>query len=158
MRADQAKAAIDEWAPIALKERGVDLPANALEQIQAGVPDGSQWAITADARTFWALGPDDVLRELTLQTPGRLRSTSHPIPASQITVSHTTSLVQDYLDTENRQLHHWIFSINGTKLIALTGTVYNERGRPRDRPDRRQLLALALEELARRSRPDAPPQ
>ncbi len=138
---------------MALKARGAGLPAGVLDRIQSEVPDGSRWAITADARTFWALGPDDVLRELVLEPGSQVSSTSRPLPGCRITVSHTTSLVEDYHDTETRQLHHWKFSVDGTQLLTLIGTVYSERGRPRDRPDRRQVLALALEELAGRSRP-----
>jgi hypothetical protein len=145
--------AFDEWAPRALNERGAGLPPSVLTQIQSEVPDGSHWAITADARTFWALGPDDVLRELTLQDASRVACTCRPLPGCRIKVSHTTTLVEDYQDTETRQRHYWRFSVDGTQLIALTGTVYSERGRPRDRPDRQQLLALALQEVAGRSRP-----
>jgi hypothetical protein len=153
VQADKAKAAVEEWAPMALKVRGAGLPASVCGRIQSEVPDGSHWAIADEARTFWALGPDDVLRELTLEAGSQVSSTSRRLPGCRITVSHTTSLVEDYRDTETRQLHHWKFSVDGTQLLALTGTVYSERGRPRDRPDRQQVLALALEELARRSRP-----
>jgi len=137
---------------MALKVRGAGVPAGVLGQIQSEVPDGSHWAIGADARTLWALGPDDVLRELTLDAGSQLRSTSRPLTGRRITVSHRTSLVEDYRDTETRQLHHWKFFVDGSQVLALTGTVYSERGRPRDRPDRRQVLALALEELAGQSR------
>jgi len=50
---------------MALKVRGAGLPASVCGRIQSEVPDGSHWAIADEARTFWALGPDDVLRELT---------------------------------------------------------------------------------------------
>jgi hypothetical protein len=146
---NEARAAVDEWAA-AVKQTSSGLPSSVLGRLQSELPDGSHWAIATDGRTFWALGPDDVLRTLTLEAGG-VRSSSHPLSGARITMSHTTGLVQDYRDTETRQVHHWTFSVDGTGLIALTGTVYGERGRPRDRPDRQQRLALALEELAGRS-------
>jgi hypothetical protein len=152
VRTDEAQAAVDEWAAAAIKQTGAGLPASALGQIESVVPDRSQWAIADDARTFWALGADGVLRALALEA-GRVRSWSRLLLGAQITVSHTTGLVEDYQDTETRQVHHWTFSLDGTRILALTGIVYGERGRPRDRPDRQQVLALALEEVTERLRP-----
>ncbi len=144
--------AFDEWAPMAAKRLGADLPASVVEQLRKEVPDGSDWAVIGDARRLWALGPDGVLLELTLEAGGTVNSTTRALAGRLTTVSHTTSLVEPYQHTETRQRHYWKFSVDGTQLLELTGTVYGERGRPRDRPDRQHLLALALHDLAGRSR------
>jgi hypothetical protein len=145
----EATVACGEW--VALSGRGTTVPAGVLGQIQSEIPDGSQWAIAADARTFWALGPDDVLRALTITSGNEISSTSHDLRGCRIVARHTTGLVEDYQETETRQVHQWTFSVDGAPLLTLVGTVYSERGRPRDRPDRRQMLALALHDLAGRS-------
>jgi hypothetical protein len=150
MRADEARIALDEWTQTALQAERLDLPASLHGSICSDIPEGSRWAVV-DARTLWALGPDDVLRSLSLDADGQITSTSRPLAASAITVSHSTEPVEFYGGNETMQRHHWRFSIDGSELVALTGLVYGERGYPRDRPDRRQLLAIDLQEVAARS-------
>lgn len=138
-----------EWTQIALDAGGFELPAGLHGRIQSDIPEGSQWAL-ADPRTLWALGSDQVLRSLVLEADDQITSLSRPLAGASITVSHGTEPVEFYRDTETVQRHRWRFSIDGVELVALTGTVYGERGRPRDRPDRLQRLAVDLQEVVAR--------
>jgi hypothetical protein len=151
VQADEARIVLGEWTQVALKERGIDLPASLCGRIQSDIPEGSRWAV-ADATTLLTLGSDDVLRSLVLDADEQITCLSRPLGGKSITVSHSTDPVEFYGDAETIQRHRWRFSIDGEALAALTGTVYGERGRPRrDRPDRLQALAFDLREVAERS-------
>jgi hypothetical protein len=151
MREDEAQRAFDEWAKIARATERRELPIGLCGSIESTIPTGARWAV-ADARTLYALGPDAVLHSLTLDADGGVSCASTPLAQRSIAVSHSTDPLEFQHETETRQRHHWRFSVDGAPLVALTGTVYGERGRPRDRPDRLQLLAFDLQEAAERSR------
>jgi hypothetical protein len=149
VQADEAQNVFGEWGRVALEQGGIELPASLCGRIQADIPEGSQWAV-ADARTLLALGSDQVLRSLAVDADDRIMGDSRSLAGASIAVSHSTDPVEFYRDTETIQRHRWRFSIDGEEL-ALTGTVYGERGRPRDRPDRLQRLAFDLQEVAAQS-------
>ena len=152
VHAAEARIVFSEWTQIALDAEGLELPASLHARIQSDIPDGSEWAV-ADARTLWALGSDLLLRSLAVAADDQITALSRSLAGGSITAGHSTDPVEFYGDSETVQRHRWRFSIDGVDLIALTGTVYGERGRPRDRPDRLQRLAFALQEVAARGQP-----